>query len=383
MKPISLAPFAVFYFGYFAFQGLFGPFWGLYLESLSFSALQISVLISLSTLARVVAPGFWGWLADRRGQRRLIVIVTSVLSAAFFLPLGLGQSFWWVFACLALSHFFWAAALPLVEASTAELTRDSPGRYSRVRVWGSLGFVVLSVVGGYLLEWLPLSSLPWVLTALLAVVAVMALYTPELPFEEREQGPGSIWGTLGRGEVRALFACCFLMAFAMGPYYVFYSIALKDVGYSRDATGWLWAVGVMSEILIFVAMPRIMGRFTLERLMLVSLGAGVVRFALVATVLSQPLLAFVSQTLHALTFGLHHAVSVALIHRYFARAHQARGQGLYVIASFGAGGSLGGLLGGVLWGLGGATLTFAVSALVSALGMMVCQRWLRSSGERP
>lgn len=381
MPPISLTPFAAFYFCYFAFQGLFNPFWGLYLESLSFSALQISVLMSLSTLARIVAPGFWGWMADRSGRRRRIIVATSLLSAALFAPLGWGQGFWWVFSCLALSHFFWAAALPLVEASTAELTRASPGRYSRVRVWGSLGFVALSVAGGYLLEWLPLSSLPWVLTGLLVVVLLAASRVPELPMERRAHGGSSLLATLRQPRVRTLFACCFLMAFAMGPYYVFYSIALKDVGYPRGFTGWLWAVGVISEILVFVAMPRIMGRFSLERLMLASLAAGVLRFALIALVLAQPALAFVAQTLHALTFGLHHAVSIALIHRFFAPEHQGRAQGLYVIASFGVGGSLGGLLGGVLWGVGGATLTFGASALVSALGMLVCLRGLRPQEE--
>ena len=77
----DLRPFAAFYFSYFAFQGLFGPFWGLYLESLSFSTVQISVLMALSTLARIVAPGLWGWLADRRGRRRSIILSTSLLSA--------------------------------------------------------------------------------------------------------------------------------------------------------------------------------------------------------------------------------------------------------------------------------------------------------------
>ena len=218
---VSLLPFSLFYFSYFAFQGLFSPFWGLYLQSLSFSAWQISVLMALSTLARIVAPGFWGWLADRRGRRRAIILTTSLLSAAAFLLVGMDRAFWWVFVSLAVSHFFWAAALPLVEASTAHLTRAQPGRYSRVRVWGSIGFVCLAMSGGLLLDGIGIGNLPWALCALLALVAVAAWRVPEVA-AERKGGPSApIAATLRRPEVMALFGCCFLMAFAHGPYYTF------------------------------------------------------------------------------------------------------------------------------------------------------------------
>lgn len=374
----DLRPFAAFYFSYFAFQGLFGPFWGLYLESLSFSTVQISVLMALSTLARIVAPGLWGWLADRRGRRRSIILSTSLLSALAFAFVGLDNGFWWVFVSLAVSHFFWAAALPLVEASTAHLTRATPGRYSRVRVWGSIGFVTLSLVGGALLELLGLHNLPWAVLALLLLIALAAWFVPEVHAAPRSPSRHPIAATLRRPQVLALFACCFLLAFGMGPYYTFYSIGLQHAGYGKSAIGWLWSVGVICEIGVFLLMPRLMARFTLEQLMLASLLVTALRFVLIALLLAQPAVAVFAQTLHAFTFGVHHAAAVGLIHRYFAEQHQARGQGLYVIASFGIGGSAGGLLGGVLWPYGGVTLTFAVSAVVTFLGVLVCWRWLRS-----
>lgn len=373
----DLRPFAAFYFTYFAFQGLFGPFWGLYLESLSFSAVQISVLMALSTLARIVAPGFWGWLADRSGRRRAIVLSTSVLSALAFGFVGLDNGFWWVFVSLAVSHFFWAAALPLVEASTAHLTRATPGRYSRVRVWGSIGFVSLSLIGGVLLDSVGLANLPWLVFGLLLLIMLATCFVPEVKAAPRSAGALPIAATLRQPQVLALFACCFLLAFGMGPYYTFYSIGLQQAGYGKSAIGWLWSVGVICEIGVFLLMPRLMARFTLEQLMLASLLATAVRFTLIALLLAQPAVAVFAQTLHAFTFGVHHAAAVGLIHRYFAEQHQARGQGLYVIASFGVGGSAGGLLGGVLWPYGGVLLTFAVSAAVTLLGALVCVKWLR------
>ncbi|WP_159875626.1 MFS transporter [Aquitalea denitrificans] len=373
----SLRPFALFYFAYFAFQGLFGPFWGLYLESLSFSALQISVLMALSTLARIVAPGFWGWLADRQGRRRAIIISTSLCSALAFALVGLGNGFWWIFISLAVSHFFWAGALPLVEASTAYLTRAQPGRYSRVRVWGSIGFVCLSMVGGYVLDLIHLANLPWALLLLLVFIVLAGWFVPDVSNPRHHQTAGPIWQTLRQPRVLALFACCFLMAYAHGPYYTFYSIGLRHAGYDKGAIGLLWSVGVISEILVFLLMPRIMGRFSLERLMLASLLIAVLRFVLIACAVEQPVLAVLAQSMHALTFGLHHATSVGLIHRLFAQQHQGRAQGLYIIASFGVGGSSGGLVGGLLWPHGGMLLTFGMSVVAAALGVLVCLRWLR------
>ena len=379
MTPV-LAPLpalAAFYFSYFAFQGLFGPFWSLYLESLSFSALEISVLMALSTLARIVSPMFWGYVADHSGQRRAIIRWTSLASAASFVLVAWQHSFWGMFTVLAVNFFFWAAALPLAEATTSQLTRSQPGRYSRVRVWGSIGFVALSSSGGYLLNWISLANLPWLVCAMLALVVLAAWQVPEAPPERRNKTAQPILATVRERRVLALFGCCFLLAFAMGPYYNFFSLGLKQAGYDKAATGWLWSVGVLAEVLVFWQMPRLMARFSLEQLMLASLLVSALRFALIASVLAVPALAVLAQLGHAFTFGVHHAAAVGLIHRFFAEQQQARGQGLYTVASFGIGGSLGGLLGGVLWSYGGVALTFGVSTVAALLGAVVCVKWLR------
>ncbi|BEV70607.1 MULTISPECIES: MFS transporter [unclassified Paludibacterium] len=376
----SLLPFATFYFCYFAYAGVFNPFWGLYLDSLSFSPWQISLLIALSTMARIVAPGFWGWLADRRGQRRPLIIVTSLLAALGFLLICLhDKTFGWVFVCLAGVHFFWAASLPLVEASTAHLTRSEPGRYSRVRVWGSIGYLILVVATGYALDWLKLSSLPWMAFALLCAVLWSAWRLPEVAAPQRVRSRHSLWGTLRRPAVIALFACTFLMAFAFGPYYTFYSIGLKQAGFDKSLIGWLWAVGVMAEIGVFWFMPRIMRAMPLERLMLLSLLAAVVRFGVMALAIGNPLLAVLAQLLHAPTFAIHHAASIGLIHRHFEEQHHAKGQGLYIISSFGIGGSLGGLLAGALWTHGGVPLVFGISAAAALAGGLVALLGLRQT----
>ncbi|MEN9455060.1 MAG: hypothetical protein RL210_579, partial [Pseudomonadota bacterium] len=134
-----------FYFFYFAFVGAFSPYWGLYLQSLHFSAWQIGVLMSLTQVMRIFAPNVWGWVADRSGKRAAIVRLAALISAASFAGVFAGQSFAWLFVALAIMSFFWSASLPLVEATTLSLLGSQAGRYSRIRVWGSVGFVAATV----------------------------------------------------------------------------------------------------------------------------------------------------------------------------------------------------------------------------------------------
>ena len=144
-----------------------------------------------------------------------------------------------MFVSLAVSHFFWAAALPLVEASTAHLTRAQPGRYSRVRVWGSIGFVCLAMSGGLLLDGIGIGNLPWALCALLALVAVAAWRVPEVAAERKgtvgaDSGHAAAAG--GDGLVRLLLPD----GLRPRPLLHLFSIGLKQAAYEQGAIGMLW-----------------------------------------------------------------------------------------------------------------------------------------------
>jgi PPP family 3-phenylpropionic acid transporter len=147
-----------YYFFYFAFIGAFSPYFGLYLQSLSFSAWDIGLLMSQMQLMRLFAPYLWGALADRLGQRVAIVRLAGILSLIGFslsLPCAASRRCCWPWRLLA---FFWSAALPLVETLTFDHLREQPARYSRIRLWGSVGFIVAVMGTGALLDRLPLSA---------------------------------------------------------------------------------------------------------------------------------------------------------------------------------------------------------------------------------
>ena len=129
-----------FYFLYFACLGVMVPYWSLYLESAGLSAAAIGVVLAVTAGIRVIAPSFWGWVADRSRRRLLIIRVGAVASALCFALLPAGEGLAWVVVCIALHTFFWNAILAQYEVITLASMGSEVHRYGQVRLWGSISF---------------------------------------------------------------------------------------------------------------------------------------------------------------------------------------------------------------------------------------------------
>ncbi len=357
-----------FYFFYFAFVGAMAPYWGLYLRSLDFNAFQIGVLMSLLQVMRIFAPNVWGHVADRTGKRVAIVQTVAVVCLVVYLGVFLGTDFWWLFLVMSLIGFFWSASLPLVEATTLTHLGERTERYGSIRLWGSIGFILVVLGLGTALDHYPVRLLLWVVLGLLVGIVLFARFIPEAEIATLETEHVPLGSVLRRPAVIALLGASILMAAAHGPYYTFFSIYLVDAGYSKTLVGWMWALGVVCEIGVFLAMPRVFRRLKVETVFLVTLAAAVARFLLIGWWVDSLPLLLLAQVLHALTFGAYHASAIALVHRHFRGRNQARGQALYNSLAFGVGGTAGGLYAGAAWeGLGGAaTFTIAAACAVAA-----------------
>ncbi len=362
---------SLFYFAYFSFVGAFAPYWSLYLQSLAFSAFQIAVLMSLFQIARIFSPGLWGWLADHYGRRVTIIQWLAGLSLFSYLGVFIGTSYVWLFAVMLLLSFFWSASLPLIETVTLGHLGDRFDRYGHIRMWGSIGFIV-SVIGlGYLLDWFSIRVLLWAILLYMLSVFVLSYRVPDASVPKHDSLHDSIWQIIRQRHVVALLVACFSMSAAHGVYYTFYSIYLVNHGYSKAQVGWLWALGVICEILIFLIMPKLSKRFSLKYILLVTLLIAFIRFNLIGWAVGIGVVVLLAQALHAATFGAYHASAVALTHQYFKGQHQSKGQGLYTSISYGVGGTFGGLVSGYAWEAVGPQWTFSISALMALLGALV------------
>jgi MFS transporter, PPP family, 3-phenylpropionic acid transporter len=369
---------AGFYFFYYAFVGMFSPYWSLYLKSIHFDAIEISILMSISPVMRMVAPGVWGWLADHTGKRLLVVQVAASLSALFYLGVFATTSFWGLFLVLVLMNFFWSASMPLVEATTLSYLGKNTAHYGRIRSWGSIGFIV-SVVGlGYAFDYV---AIAWLLWAGLVCEVGILIFSRQIPKTEvlaHHTDNQPIRQIVLQPRVLALFGACFLMAVAHGPYYTFFSIYLVEHGYAKSAVGGLWALGVICEIGVFFLMPALVRRFGFTSILLISFSAAILRFLLIGWAVDWVVLVLFAQILHALTFGSYHAASMGLVHEFFQGRHQSRGQALFGSVTYGAGGVLGGLASGPIWQHWGPSALYTFSAGAALMGLILMWWKLRS-----
>ena len=367
-----------FYFFYFAYLGTFAPFFSLYLEGTGLRAFDIGVIMALPQVTRIIAPHLWSFLADRSATPLRVVRLTGIAGTLVFLCIFAGSGFWTVFLTVFAMTFFWSAALPLLEATTLAHLGDDTSRYGRVRVWGSIGFIAAVVGVGHLLDFVPLSTVPVLVLAMMLGILLFACVTPEAPTSHHDAEATSFGRVLFRPEVLALIGAGAFMAAAHGPYYTFYSIHLVGHGYSKSAIGWLWALGVICEIAIFAWMPRLFRAYQLRTILIVSFAAAVVRFLAIGWFAQSLAALLAAQVLHAATFGAFHAASIGYVHKLFKGRLQSRGQAIYGSIAFGAGGAAGGLASGYSWDAWGAGVTFTAAATCALAGMLVLMWKLRT-----
>lgn len=366
-----------FYLFYFALLGSLVPYWSLYLQSFGLSAQMIGVLMALLHLSRVIAPNIWGWLADRSGQRLRIVRYGACLTWMVFIAIFWQTSALGIGVVMLLFSFFWNAVLPQFEVLTLQHLGASRDRYSRIRLWGSIGFVLAVIGTGALLDyidirWLPVVALVLMILIWLNTLAVSAPHESNDPLHPSK----SLRSIISVPQVQVFLLVFFLVQFSHGPYYTFYSLMLQDLGYSRGQIGQLWAVGVVAEVMLFMLMPVLFRHFSLRTLMLISIVLCALRWFLIAFFADQLGVLLLAQLFHAASFGSLHAVGIALVYHYFSHNTQGRGQALFASAGFGAGGAAGALFSGLLWESWGSSGTFLAAALISLVALMLAFLWI-------
>jgi PPP family 3-phenylpropionic acid transporter len=375
--PALPARLAAFYFFFFAYTAAYVAYFPLYLAGRGLDASGIAFVLALPSLARVFAPAAWGWLADRTGARSPIVVFSCASMAACFALLPYIATRW-IALLVAITGVLSAGALPLVEATAIGMP-GGPGRYGPIRLWGSLGFVAVVLVGGAWLDLFPVATLAAVLVVFATGALLAGTGLPRSGPQRRRAAPGRFRISAA---ARTLFAAGFCMAAAHATLYAFFTLHLDRLGYSTTAIGALWTLGVVAEIGVFYFLPVLLRRYRLPAILGASCACALARFLAIGWASDIVALLVLAQLLHAATFGAFHAASIAAIHRIFPESQHGRGQALFSSLANGAGGACGALLAGPAWAFGGAAAAFSGAALFGLLGAYFAFRLRRTDFER-
>ena len=376
MTPSLRWAFGSFFFLYFAYVGLVSPYASLFFLDRGFSVIEIAVLMSMLQVTRIVGPFSWGWLSDYLSNRVGIIRFCTCLAALVFACIFFLQSYIGFFIWMFVLHTILSSLMPLGESATVHaLYKDNSfdKRYGRLRLWGSIGFIVMVLVAGELFQRKSIELYPIVGMIVLLVLAVISFCLREPKMERRKMVKGELLVVLVNPDVRWFLLSGFFMIFAHAALYVFYSLYLADLGYGKFQIGLFWALGVFAEVIFFYFQSKVLSRVDAEVVLQGAFGIGVVRFILIAFLPITPVLIF-AQILHAGTFAAHHSAATKLLQRWFTGPFQARGQAVMATVSYGLGGTLGGLCAGWIWELSQPRDVFVMAAFACGMAGMAIQK---------
>ncbi|MFZ2648787.1 MAG: MFS transporter [Burkholderiaceae bacterium] len=368
-------------FAYFAYAGLFNTYAPLWFSSLGFSTLAIGTIASLQSGTRLFSPYAWAWLADHSGQRTRLLRWAVGLSLLCSVGLLVAPRPGWVIWVTVALFMCTAAVVPISESALAHLLAPDGAldtrRYGRVRVWGSVGFVIAVLGSGFALEALGVAWFPALVVGLLAFLLLAVWRLPGVAEPPHETAaPQGAMSVLREPVVAWFFAGVFLTVLAHTSLYAFFSLYLDWLGYSKSAVGLIWSVGFAIEVLWFWFQSRWVHRLTMHGwLVLAALVtalrlAGVAAFGAVAWVL------VLTQLTHAVTFAAQHTACIGVINRHFPGRLRGRGQALYAVIGYGASGVIGGVAGGALSQALGFAAVFWAASVAGLLSALCCWRSL-------
>ncbi len=358
--------YAAFYGAVFLTLGVYLPFWPVFLRERGLSAAEIGLLLALASWIRVITTPAIAQAADRSGRAKAVLALAAGLALVLFAGLLPAYGFWPVLLVMLPAAAAFHALIPLVESQTMAAVRRERLDYGRIRLWGSITFIAGTVGAGRLITGRDPDLVLGLVLGALAATLLAALAVPA-PREGRPRGAGRIRPLALIGDRRFLL---FLLAAALlqashAVYYGFSALHWRAAGLSESAIGWLWAEGVIAEILLFAVSGAIMARAEPPRLLALAGLCGLVRWTVLATSAGLPALIAV-QALHAVTFGAAHLGAMHFIARAAPPGLSATSQSLYSAVSGGIAMGLAMLAAGTLYAAYGGGAFLAMAGLSAA-----------------
>ncbi len=376
MTKVPAKRLGAYYFLYFCAVGALMPYLGLFMLDRGCTPAQVGTVNAILAAMRIATPYFWGTLADR-SHRRMQMIQWALLAATAGVgAMWLAPGYWWIVACLVLYGFFINGTLAQFEVVTFRHLGDRHADFSKIRLWASAGYVVAVLSMGWMFEVVAISTMPLWVAGFYLLCWGGGHRIPEPPEVAHVDEQGNMMKVLRRRPVQALLAVGFLWAVAYAPFGAFFSIYLEEHGYSKAMIGFLWALAVSSEVVLFRFVPRLQARIGVRRLMLWGLGVFAARWVLQAWWVDYLPLLMLVQVTQAISVGVVYITSVALVQQMFPSRLQGRGQAIYTGLSNGVGTALGSLATGALWIRIPTDWLWSAASTIGVVAWLIAWRWL-------
>lgn len=349
MSPL-FAKLSTTYFFYCGAIGLIVPFLSVFLGQKGFSSLEIGEIIAIFTATKIIGPSFWASFADQSGKQLFVIRLGSLLTIISFCLLFYFESYWPISFSLALFGLFWTSILPQLEAMTSASIKGSAKIYARIRLWGSIGFIVVAIIAGEVLSRYQENAFIWIGLILLTGMSLTSLLLkqPRI-FQQKSVIQTSIKKKILHKNFICFFTAGMLLQISFGPFYNFFAFYLNDLNYPSYAVGSLLGLGVLAEVVLFIYIGFFTKRFSVKKLLVISLAITALRWFLMGALGDVVIVMILTQLIHAFSYGVFHSSAMQFLKEHFTKKQQNRGQALYVGGVFGIGGALGAYVAGFAW----------------------------------
>ena len=373
--PLYFGPrISLFYAGYFFIGGLMTPFFPVWLHQRGLTPEQIGVCLALPLAARLLFMPLGSAFADRAPNRRFAVIIFALLGLLFFIPATMVGGYWPILILTGIATATVGLTMPAIDALALTGVRRFGLDYGKMRVWGSISFIVVSLAGGVVFGHFGAGVLSPMLIGGYVVAALSAFLLPVTPPDIRAADDAarpeavSARSILTSRSFLVVIASSAVITATHAVFYSFGTIQWEKLGFSGAEIGVLWSSGVVAEIGMFALSGRALRKIAPERLILLGAIAAIVRWSLfpLATGIWFSL---ALQMLHALTFAAVYAGMQLAIARDVPEEMTASAQGIWQTTS-GLALALATLLAGPLYGHLGAA-AFPVMTIGGVIAIIV------------
>ncbi|MCD6398080.1 MAG: MFS transporter [Spirochaetaceae bacterium] len=351
--------FSINYFIFFAAMATIVPYLQQILKMHGFSASEIGFLLGVFEITGVFGPLIIGWFADRIGKYRSILLVLTMGAGLSFFLFVFDIGFIGTVMVLIFFGLMYRPIASLTDALASRTLSDVVQQYGKARIWGSIGFVVISFfyqIWGFL-DSASSYRIVIVFTVLMVMLFISNLSLPQIQKISTSEDKKNLVNKDGKTKILATLvsmpsvfwvgiAAAFFIKMGMSGYYSFFSIYLHDV-YNLKGISGIWGLGALSEIPVVLWGSRYVVKYGVAKMILLAAVGTIIRMLIYAVVPPLPLVLF-GQVLHALSFGLLHVTIIVLINNQIEDKSRAMAMAIFGGISYGLAGFIGSSLSGLI-----------------------------------
>ncbi|MDM3866758.1 3-phenylpropionate MFS transporter [Proteus faecis] len=304
------------YFTYFFSYGIFLPFWSIWLKGEGVDPAMIGLLLGVGLTARFVGSLILTPAVKDPSKLITALRLFAFLSLLFTVAFMMGSHWAWLFFVMTGFNVFFSPMVPLGDSLAGTWQKQFPFDYGKIRVWGSIAFIISSSLLGVLID---VFGHPIILYGLIASTFALFLTSmlrpkvmPQGKVKKAEHNNVSFMKLISDGPVWRFLLCVSLLQGAHAAYYGFSALYWEKAGYDTATIGYLWSLGVVSEVIVFMLSHRLFRRWSARNLLLLSAFAGLLRWGLMGSFTALPAL-IVVQILHSGTFTVCHLAAMRFI----------------------------------------------------------------------